>query len=395
MVEEETLIPVIKGAPSDVQYQSKIAFDFNYYGDFYFTPKTHRTIRRRDKRCAETGKALDNVVRRDDKIVSYQRFTDLPTEIRKLIFQLIASTLLCFDPKSKTYYNHVIIGIGVLWKYRYEWCFEGGVEKYLEETSRSKPDLSPDEKARLCSKFVKGANDFVYINQHHPNRDDNYLQVADEKENPRSTGNTWGAKLDWAYFEWIRGLANVSMQFRLELGSVIWERSRIYCRGDTKKSALGQFLTASPGITKGIKELVIDISHEHCLHLDRDRDESLQSFNRCFPALMELISQKLDLECLTLRLIGTKSALFSLAEGEGFFKILTSIRDLRVTKGFQFEIKGYTEIDDDGYCEFREADQQLNFIWEPKIREALLPDVLRPQIPKTDRNHYLASRVEE
>ncbi|TGO58551.1 hypothetical protein BOTNAR_0179g00110 [Botryotinia narcissicola] len=298
--EEEKLIPVIKYGPWPVQYKSRIPYDFNYYGDFYFASIAHRGERVKAINKARSGAACDKSGETDDRIVKNQRqgffrFTDLPAEIRKLIFQLIASTILCFDPKSKTYYNHVIIGLGILWKYRYELCYGAGVEKFLEETSRSKPDLSPEEKARLRSEFVKRANDYVYIHQHHPNRDGNYLRVADEEESSRSTGNTWGAKLDWAYLEWIRGLAN--------------------------------------------------------------------------------------------------SALFSFAEGEGLLKILTNIRDLKVTKGFQVEIKGYTELDEDGYGLFRKAVQQFNFMWEPKIREALLPDVLRLQIPKTDRNHYLASRA--
>ncbi|TGO54785.1 hypothetical protein BCON_0102g00160 [Botryotinia convoluta] len=164
------------------------------------------------------------------------------------------------------------------------------------------------------------------------------------------------------------------MQFRLELGSVIWERSRIYCDGDTKKSALGHFLTACPGITKGIKELVIDIALEECSQWETGSDESIHSFNGVFQALLELISQKLDLA------------------GEGSMKISTNIRDLKVTKGFQVEINGYTELDEDGYEVYRKSDPQFKFTWEPKIREALLPDNLRLQRPETDRNNYLASR---
>ncbi|TGO37954.1 hypothetical protein BHYA_0085g00310 [Botrytis hyacinthi] len=275
---------------------------------------------------ARSGAACDKSGGTYDRIVAYQRhgsfrFTDLPAEIRKLIFQLIASTFLHFDPESKMYSNHVIVGQYTPWKLR----------------------------------------------------DENYMRVADEEESSRSTGNTWGAKLGWAYLEWVRGSANVSMQFRLELSSIIWERSRIYCRGDTKKPALGHFLTASPVITKGIKELVVDISLEDYLHLERDNNESIQSYNGGFQALMELISQKFGLECLMLRLSGTKSALFNLAEGE----------------------EGHTELDEDGYDLFRKADQQFKLTWEPKIREALLPDVLRPQTPKTDRNYYLEYREKE
>ncbi|KAF5869973.1 uncharacterized protein Bfra_010118 [Botrytis fragariae] len=333
--EEEKLIPMIMHSASPVPYQSRIPYDFNYYGDFYFASIAHREERLKAIHEARIGATCDNSGGTDDKIVTHQRqglfrFTDLPAEIRKLIFQLIASTLLHFDPKSNIYSNHAVI-----------------------ET------------------------------------------VADEGESSRSIGNTWGPRLDWAYLEWVRVLANVSMQFRLEFGSVIWERSQIYYYDVTRKSALGHFLTASPGITKGIEELVINITLEECLKWETSSDESIQSCNRRFQALIELISQKLDLECLTLSLSGTQSALFNLAEGEGSLKILRNIRDLKVTKGFQVEIRGYSELVEDGYDTYCGSDRQFKFTWEPKIREALLPNVLRPQRPKTDRNHYLASGAKE
>ncbi|KAF7951368.1 hypothetical protein EAE96_006683 [Botrytis aclada] len=325
--EEEKLILVSEHGPWPVQYKSRIPFDFNYYGDFYFASLANRQENRKAMRKAKIGTACDKSGGTDEKIVTYQRQDIL--------------------------------------------------------------DLEFETTFKIC----EDANDYLYIHQDHPNRDVYYMRVCDVGDSSRSTGNTWGAKLDWAYLELVRRMANVSIQFRLELGSVIWERSRLYCRGDIKKSALVHFLTASPGMAKGIKELVIDIALEECLQWENDSDESIKSFKRGFQALMELISQKLDLDCLTLKLAGTQSAIFNLAEGEGPMKILTNIRDLKVTKGFQVEIDGYTELDADGYVQDYKSDLGFKFIWEPKIREALLPDNLRPQRPETDRNDYLASRT--
>ncbi|TGO25427.1 hypothetical protein BPAE_0080g00180 [Botrytis paeoniae] len=287
-IKEETLIPMIMDGPSAVQYQSRIPFDFNYYGDFYFTSRPGPF-----------------------------RFMDLPTEVQTIIFQLIASVILYFDPESKIYVNSITIG-------------------------------------------------------HHASMPDSEF-------------------LHWAYLKWIRMLANVSTQFRLELGSVIWERSRIYCNDDKDESALGQLLTASPGIAKGLKELVIEVIYQECSIWEKGNDESIRSVNEIFSVLIQPVSQKLNLEYLTMRLGVTKSALVKLAEGEGLMKILTKIRDLKVTKGFQIEMSGYGEISNDG----RELDPEFKIEWEPRVREALLPENLRLQTPETDRSHYLASRAKE
>ncbi|THV51893.1 hypothetical protein BGAL_0095g00090 [Botrytis galanthina] len=390
---KETLTPVIMDDPPAVQYQSKIPFDFNYYGDFYFTSMTDRTMRLNHIRCAKTGMALDNVGRRDDKIVSYQRynildlemyiaylicrpgpfrFMDLPIEVRTTIFHLIAS---------------ISIGRNAIWKFEYKETYGMGFEKYLENMSAFRRNFLPKQKAKQHSIFVEEANEFVYIHQDHPNRNGYYMENfnVDHASMPDSDF------LDWADLKWIRMLANVSTQFRLELGSVIWERSRIYCSGDKDKSALGQLLEASPGIAKGLKELVIEVIYMEYSIWEKGSDESMRSVNEIFSGLIQLVSQKLNLEYLTLRLVGTKSALVKLTEGEGPMKILTNIRDLKVTKGFQIEMSACLEISDNG----RELDPEFNIKWQPKVREALMPDNLRLQIPETDRNHYLASRTKD
>ncbi|TEY77404.1 hypothetical protein BOTCAL_0055g00120 [Botryotinia calthae] len=115
--EEETLIPVIMDGPSAVHYQSRIPYDFNYYGDFYFASMSDRSKRLRDTRCAKIGTELDKSEEPDKNVGGYQkydvldlevciaylvpkpgplRFKDLPVEVRKIIFQLIASVIFHF-----------------------------------------------------------------------------------------------------------------------------------------------------------------------------------------------------------------------------------------------------------------------------------------------------------
>ncbi|KAF7935891.1 uncharacterized protein EAE98_002111 [Botrytis deweyae] len=406
---EETLTPVIMDGPPAVQYQSKIPFDFNYYGDFYFTSRTDHTMMFVARREAKIGRASDSVGRRDHKIVSYQRynildlevyiaylicrpgpfrFMDLPIEVRTIIFQLIASVILYFDPKSKTYINSIAIG-GSNWKFEYKKTYGMGFAKWLENMCDFRRSFLPKKERKQHSKFIKEANEFVYIHHNHPNRNGYYM----ENFNINHATMPDSDFLDWADLKWIRMLANVSTQFRLELGSVIWERSRIYCNGDKDDLALDQLLTACPGIAKGLKELVIEVAYLQFSNWEKSSDESMRSVNEIFSDFVHLISQKLNLEYLTIWLVGTKSALVKLTEGEGPMKILTNIRDLKVTKGFRIQMSACFEISDNGSRS--SPDPEFNIKWEPKVTAALLPDVLRPQTPKTDRNRYLESRAKE
>ncbi|TGO79251.1 hypothetical protein BELL_0039g00270 [Botrytis elliptica] len=405
--EEETLIPVVSHGPRPLQYKSKVPYDFNYYGDFYFASRNHRRERIKELRSAKLGTAYDKSDEMGDRIVAYQRlapfrFMDLPAEVRKIIFQLIASTFLDFDPKLKAHVNHIALGRYDPWIVHYRSCYSTGFEEFLKEEYPSK-HFSPEEKAKLYTEFVKDANDLVWTFKDHPNRNENYLQVVDVGESLNDNEHKSQEMLDWKYLDWFRKLANVSRQFRLELGSTIWERSKIYCRGDKKVLVLGQFLEASPGITKGIRELVVSVSQlvEHwddtCVENEWDyiMNKGLHGTQATFfQNFMEVVSQNLNLDFFTLSIGGPKSCIVDLAAGEGVMKVLTETRALKVTKGFRAEISSIHPENNDGKENARKL-AEFRIEWEPKITAALLPDVLRPQTPKTDRNHYLASRAKE
>ncbi|KAF7918096.1 hypothetical protein EAE99_009083 [Botrytis elliptica] len=279
------------------------------------------------------------------------------------------------------------------------------LERHMISLMKWVTELLPirEEKAKLYTEFVKDANDLVWTFKDHPNRNENYLQVVDVGESLNDNEHKSQEMLDWKYLDWFRKLANVSRQFRLELGSTIWERSKIYCRGDKKVLVLGQFLEASPGITKGIRELVVSVSQlvEHwddtCVENEWDyiMNKGLHGTQATFfQNFMEVVSQNLNLDFFTLSIGGPKSCIVDLAAGEGVMKVLTETRALKVTKGFRAEISSIHPENNDGKENARKL-AEFRIEWEPKITAALLPDVLRPQTPKTDRNHYLASRAKE
>ncbi|KAF7912969.1 uncharacterized protein EAF01_001990 [Botrytis porri] len=177
---EETLTPVIMDGPPAIQYQSRIPFDFNYYGDFYFTSMTDRAIRIREIRFAKTGRAIHKPGRRGGKMVSYQRtgpfrFMDLPTEVRTITFQLLASVILHLDPESKTFINSISIGRGSIWKSEYKETYGMGFEKWLENMDAFRRQFLSKKEAKQYSVFVKEANEFVYIHEDHPNRNGYYM----------------------------------------------------------------------------------------------------------------------------------------------------------------------------------------------------------------------------
>ncbi|KAF7951158.1 uncharacterized protein EAE97_002709 [Botrytis byssoidea] len=395
---EEALIPVIMHGPRPLQYKSKVPYDFNYYGDFYFASSNHRRERVKEIRSAKLGTAYDNSGEMGDRIVVYQRLTpfrfmDLPAEVRKIIFQLIASIFLYFDPKLKAHVNRIALGRYDPWRVHYQSCYSTGFEEFLKEEYHSKHHFSPEEKAKLYPEFVKGANDIVWTHKDHPNRNENYLQIVDVGEPLNNDEHKSQERVHWKYLDWFRKLANVSRQFRLELGFIIWERSKIYCRGDKKILVLGQFLEASPGITKGIRELVVSIfqlvEHWDDTSVEDEWDYIMREGN-----FMEVVSQNLNLDYLTLSISGPKSSIIELAVGKGVMKVLTETRALKVTKGFHIEISSIHPENNDGNETARKL-AEFRIEWEPKITAALLPDVLRPQTPKTDRNHYLESRAKQ
>ncbi|TGO54760.1 hypothetical protein BCON_0102g00170 [Botryotinia convoluta] len=68
--EEETLISVIMHSAWPIQYQSRIPYDFNYYGNFYFASMAHRGERlkaihktRIGAACVKSAKQVTRLLR--------------------------------------------------------------------------------------------------------------------------------------------------------------------------------------------------------------------------------------------------------------------------------------------------------------------------------------------
>ncbi|KAF7884273.1 uncharacterized protein EAF02_004609 [Botrytis sinoallii] len=403
---EETLIPVISHGPRPLQYKSKVPYDLITTEISTSLPIIIAGKESKKYEALNLERHMISLVKWVTELLPIRtpfRFMDLPAEVRKIIFQLIASTFLYFDPKLKAHVKHIALGRYDPWIVHYRSCYSTGFEEFLKKEYPSKPHFSPEEKAKLYTEFVKDANDLVWTFKDHPNRNENHLQVVDVEESLNNNEYKSQEMVDWKYLDWFRQLANVSRQFRLELGSIIWERSKIYCRGDKKVLVLGQFLEASTGITKGIRELVVSVFQlvEHwddtCVEDEWDyiMNEGLHGTQATFfQNFMEVVSQNLNLDYFTLSIGGPKSSIVDLAAGEGVMKVLTETRALKVTKGFRAEISSINPENNDGKENARKL-AEFRIEWEPKITAALLPDVLRPQTPKTDRNHYLESRAKE
>ncbi|ESZ99164.1 hypothetical protein SBOR_0448 [Sclerotinia borealis F-4128] len=319
---DEAPIPAIMYGTLAVKGQSRIPYDFNYYGDFYILSSD------------QYRKTTDGLVLPPQDSDPF-RFMDLPAEVRKLIFELIASTLLCFDSALKTYVNHVKIEkhiVDLFGKPRYGCQYEDWVEKYMDDhraTSGLPMQYSAEQQSKMLSEYDRYV---MHIYEDHPDRNKYDMEIADHWLLPP---NATRQELSCEFLEWFRKLLHVSAHFRLKLGSVIWARSCIHFCGDIDELVLGHFLKARPGISEGIKELVITVGdNDELSFLENVTDKSKEADTANFKALMKLVSQKLTLEYFTLRIGGTKGRLMALAAGEGPLEVLTSIRELQVTKNF-------------------------------------------------------------
>lgn len=394
---------------SAVQGQSGIRDDFNYYGSFYFASRKIRSEGLEARRKAieqapnKSNTLIDTItppqydifpLRLSIYLSVYRsspfRFMDLPAEVRKLIFELIAATFLSFDPVSKKYTNFVEIGKKPSWKSTYEFWFRNSFEEYLEDPIlvgyRKSRTFTPEQRAEKYSKYIQDTKDFVYVHQEHPYRVGYYMEILP----PRTAAED---SVDWEFLEWFRKLANVSLEFRMELGFVIWARSSISCDIMSEGRGLASFLDTNPGAWRGIKKLEIYIGDQDDPRFVDDVQEEAS-----FIACMEMISHRLTLECFTLILRGTEGELMALAAGEGPYGVLANIKKLKVTKEFRLGVllSGFISLEDvtdDDSTSDDERDELFVDTWGPKIEEYLMPYTLRPQEPQTETQRYSALRA--
>ncbi|KAI9645529.1 hypothetical protein NHQ30_006271 [Ciborinia camelliae] len=395
---DEALIPAIMNGASAVQGQSRLPYDFNYYGDFYFTSMKDRERELEDRRkitsCNADGSSKDvfDVGTAFTETSSPFRFFDLPIEIRNLIFEFVLSSVLWFDTELGTYINHVRVG-HLRWKELKEPEPKEPFEKLdyflrrklrieaWEANEERRPPLvfSSEEIARKASQYIDYTKDFVFIDEGHPDRSDGVMEVMNSQDLQKECpDHKYYKNPSWTSLEWLRKISYVSAQFRLELGSVIWRRSSIHCL-EKNETALELFLDARQGTWHGIKELSILIGYKDISRLEDATGKRREAEEAEFIDVMVLISQRLTLEGFTLHLGGQIDQLMALASGEGPLKVLTSITKLNVTEWFDLIMDGGIGLNDDLENKDEESLAILKFRkkWESKIRKRLLPRTLR------------------
>jgi len=168
----------------------------------------------------------------------------------------------------------------------------------------------------------------------HPSRNSRYeLRVGKTPYCESKEVGLWveTGRPDCRYLEFIRQLSNESPNFRKELGDKLF--SRIELRTSTPYHRfwhLSSFLEERLTINSGIKSLYFSIS----LVMQSWDDDSKRFEHWCC-----CVARHLGLEACEMRLDVEESDLQEFFDGRGLFAPLSAIKELRVSKNFEIEVR--------------------------------------------------------
>ncbi|EPE26142.1 hypothetical protein GLAREA_02054 [Glarea lozoyensis ATCC 20868] len=218
-----------------------------------------------------------------------------------------------------------------------------------------------------------------------------YPQTGDDNDYPSEA-----EARDRGYLEWLRQVSNLSCVFRQEFAEVFWCRTRLaFYRTVNDLSILRGFIQDRPAISAGIKYLRLTIGASFGLGIP----EGVRLDRRTLGSECKAISSLLSLETLHIHIHVDEEDLGSLSQAAGRFEALKGFQEFHTNQTFivtlWIHLKRRKWRDPKLQGTFLDVEiyhASLAKIYEPKLRELLLPHSLRNK-RLCDKDIYLNARA--
>lgn len=175
---------------------------------------------------------------------------------------------------------------------------------------------------------------------------------------------------DWSMIRLARNMSNVCRNIRKEFSMAFWSRVEIVCPEEGDFLNLPDVLNDRPMACRGIKCLNFDVNLKYC-----DKEE----LDRFF----DIITEKLDLESLTLNLTVEDRELKDMIDSQGNCLWLQKVKLVKVVSNFELNLnRGRSTLEELSTAMNLPSD---SFSCQTPLR------IVRPDLPKTAVGEHVTS----